>query len=243
LPTSNPTMMNISYPTVAVVTNCDRYLMYHELPSNWCDSLMSWAICGIADGVIYGSNWGCEFRSNQTGVCNIDGNDQCTQFLRESDIESADPENRNIVLIVLVLVFGCYLLCCCWKMTRKKNRRNQQDDAVEQGPQQRIEYREAAYSPGISVIQQQSLEGVVEIVEPTKGDEIVNSMHPEGRPVWSSSNFVHSVDRRSLNFGENQPGEDLAPPDYATPGYTAPPPDYELSPPNYEAPPPYYESV
>lgn len=238
LPTSNPT-------TVASVTNCEGYLMYHELPSDWCEYLTSWAICGIADGVIDGSGYGCTLRVNETGFCkDKDGNDQCTQFLQGSDfepkgIESEDFDWKNLFIVLrigAIFLSGCCLLWM-WKMLRKDKRRNQHDVAVEE--QQRIEYGEVAHSTGMSVFQQQSFEGIV--VEPTPEGETVNSLHSDGRPVWHSSENNFDTGRSSV-VGENQAGEDLAPPDPAACGYKAPLPNYEPPPPDYEAPPPYHEA-
>jgi len=251
LPTSNPTIGSTSYPTVAPV-NCEGYLMYHELPSDWCENLTPWAICGIADGVIDGSGYGCEFRFDQTGWCkDKDGNDQCTQFLQESDIESEDIESEdfewteNLSILVISLVF-LLLLFWLWRISRKYKRRNQQDVAVEVRQQQRIQYGVVAVTSGMPLSQQQSGEGVVEMVEPSPGEEIANSMHPEGRPVWSSSNlqpFSPTFDAgRSSVVGENKDGEDLAPSDPAPQDYKVPPTNYQQAPPNYEAPPPYHET-
>jgi len=194
-PTSNPSMMsNILYPTEASTTYrpvesheyCDEYLTYDEIPSDWCENLTPWSRCGIADGLLFGSsNPECYFRHVggwEYNCTDIDSNSECTQFLRESndeheDIESADFELTENLLIVFIIIQVLYLLgCCilCWKMSRRH--KNDWNLAEPWGRQQQIEHGRVADSLGMSVLQHEGVEAALKIVEPKPGDAIVNSM-------------------------------------------------------------------
>lgn len=62
--------------------NCNGYMNYAQLPSDWCSRLSPWAICGIGNGVVDGSGYGCEFFPDRSGYCkSTSSNDQCTAFL------------------------------------------------------------------------------------------------------------------------------------------------------------------
>merc|ERR1719285_1081211 len=59
MPTSNPTMMTPTMMSTDSVTNCWGYLTFDELPLLWCVPLSAWAVCGIADGTVYGPGGNC----------------------------------------------------------------------------------------------------------------------------------------------------------------------------------------
>jgi len=234
-------MMGVSHPTVAFVLNCEEYLNYHELPSDWCDNLSPWAICGIANGVIGGKGYGCFLWPNLPNqTCgDINSHDECTQFLQESDFESEGIEPEGIeagdvkilenLLVVFIIIPVLYLLVCCflcWKMSRSE-KRNEWN--LEGGRQQRVDCGQSPGSSGMSVLQKQSVEVAVEMVEPTPGDAIANSTPLQHLQI--------SV------VGETPAGEDLIPIGSASHGYKAPPLYYELPPPKYEEPPPKYEAT
>jgi len=62
--------------------NCNGYMTYAQLPSNWCSRISQWGICGIGNGVIDGSGYGCEWHPDRSGYCKSpSSNDQCTAFL------------------------------------------------------------------------------------------------------------------------------------------------------------------
>merc|ERR1712131_146045 len=65
--------------------NCPEYLDYEDLPPNWCSQLSRWAICGIGNGVVDGSGYGCKFHpaERRKGYCK-DPNytNQCAKFVK-----------------------------------------------------------------------------------------------------------------------------------------------------------------
>jgi len=69
------------------VSNCEGYLMYDKLPSNWCHSIGDWAVCGIADGVVSGPGYGCTFQSI-TGYC------ECTKFKSSTPAPTQRPTTQ-----------------------------------------------------------------------------------------------------------------------------------------------------
>jgi len=182
IPNPSPVATPTHFPTIKVPTpivlNCEGYLNYHELPSDWCENLTPAAVCGIADGIIFAESYGCYLWPNQTGACTRDSNDECTQFLRESDLESegtetGDVEGAENLLVVFIIIPVLYVLgCCllCWKMSRsdKSNEWN-----LEGGGQQRIDNGQVTGSSGMSVLLKQSVEDAVEMVQPTPGDATV----------------------------------------------------------------------
>jgi len=248
--TSNPTMMGgISNPTEASTSYrpveshdyCDYYLRYDEVPSDWCEYLSPLSRCGIADGILMGSYYNdCYFMYVEWGwwnCTNIDSNSECTQFLRESsdepeDIESADSElSENLVIVFIIIPVLCLLVCCilCWKMSR--GHKNEWNLEVTEGRQQAIEPGTVADSHGMSVQRHQGVEAAVEMVEPTSEGVLVNSMQ-----------LLHL---RTAAVGERE-GEDwTSTHEYNAPRPThePPTPNYASAPPPYEAPPPYCETT
>jgi len=233
---SYPTEAPTRYPPVVFQGYCDEYLMYDEVPSNWCENLTPSSYCGIADGLLFGKDYGCYFRYLdwwQYNCTDMDSNSECTQFLRESNdepegIESADSQLAENLFILFIIIPVLYCLgCCilCWKMSR--GHKNEWNLEGTDGRQQRIEHGPVADSPGMSVLRHQGVEAAVEMVEPTPGDAIVNSMQVQHL--------------RSAAVG-GRSGEDLASPHPAQHDYNAPPPNHEQPPPNYKSAPPIYEA-
>merc|ERR1711953_1540104 len=79
-------------PGCSKAPNCEGYLFRKNLPQDWCSKLTNWAECGIADGVVYGSGYGCTFKSHNGGVhCKtLNSGNECNQFqLQHSAAEYA----------------------------------------------------------------------------------------------------------------------------------------------------------
>jgi len=49
--------------------NCEGFLPFQDLPSNWCETIPDWAICGIANGKVDGKGYGCNFTPGYVGSC------------------------------------------------------------------------------------------------------------------------------------------------------------------------------
>jgi len=69
------------------LVNCEGYLAFEDLPEDWCSKISTWGQCGIADGIIKGSGYGCDFTPGTTlGYCkNTDSGSQCNVFQQVSD--------------------------------------------------------------------------------------------------------------------------------------------------------------
>jgi len=87
--TSSPTHVPTLAPTSSPIdVNCAGYVNYEDLPSNWCNQIDRWALCGIGNGIVSGSGYNCEFRED-TGSCkSLSSGNQCNVFQSDGYVES-----------------------------------------------------------------------------------------------------------------------------------------------------------
>jgi len=63
------------------ILNCPLYKTHAQLPKDWCNQIDEWAICGVADGTVSGSGYGCKFQRGKHGYCKaLNSGDQCNKF-------------------------------------------------------------------------------------------------------------------------------------------------------------------
>jgi len=68
-------------PSPDVASNCGGYLLFKNLPKDWCSELSEYAICGIGDGKILGSGYDCKFEPHDTGSCkDLNSGNECNKF-------------------------------------------------------------------------------------------------------------------------------------------------------------------
>jgi len=119
-------------PSPASVSNCEGYLSYKNLPQDWCSKLDQWALCGIGDGRVYGSGYGCTFkRYNDQNYCKpLNSGNECNQFQLKNSEKSmmvattkssfSVADNKvNVALGFFAVIGGCAILYNAVQMVSK----------------------------------------------------------------------------------------------------------------------------
>jgi len=110
----------------ATASNCEGYLYFDSLPTDWCLKLTSWAECGIADGVVYGEGYGCTFKRFNDGThCkDLNSGNECNQFqltMPEKSMMVAEIADNNvdIALGFFAVIGGCAIMYNAVQMVSK----------------------------------------------------------------------------------------------------------------------------